>query len=79
LPPKAKKHKRRVVVDTSVLVAGISGFKETYVPGRTPSADILHEWAEEHSFVWLVSEYILDEYKEVLKRLRVRKLVEVVN
>ena len=72
MPPKARKRKRRVVVDTSVLVAGVSGFKETYVPGKTPSADVLHEWTEGHSFVWLVSEDILDEYKEVLKRLRVR-------
>jgi putative PIN family toxin of toxin-antitoxin system len=75
LLPKARKRKRRVVVDTSVLVAGISGFKETYVPGMSPSADLLHEWAKEHSFVWLVSEDILDEYKEILKRLRVRSHV----
>jgi putative PIN family toxin of toxin-antitoxin system len=61
-----------VVVDTSVLVAGISGFKETYIPGKNPSADVLHKWAEEHNFIWLVSEDILDEYKEVLRRLRVR-------
>lgn len=72
MPPKARKRKRRVVVDTSVLVAGVSGFKETYVPGRNPSADVLHNWAEEQIFVWLVSEDVLDEYKEVLRRLRVR-------
>jgi putative PIN family toxin of toxin-antitoxin system len=72
LPQKAKKRKRRVVVDTSVLVAGVSGFKETYIPGKNPSADVLHKWAEEHNFIWLVSEDILDEYKEVLRRLRVR-------
>lgn len=72
MPQKAKKRKRRVVVDTSVLVAGISGFRETYIPGKNPSADVLHKWAEEHNFIWLVSEDILDEYKEVLKRLRVR-------
>jgi uncharacterized protein len=72
LPSKARKRKRRVVVDTSVLVAGISGFKETYRPGKNSSADVLHEWAEEHNFTWLISEEILDEYKEVLKRLRVR-------
>jgi hypothetical protein len=53
LPRKAKKLKRRVVVDTSVLVAGISGFKETYIPGKNPSADVLHKWAEEHNFIWL--------------------------
>jgi len=72
LPLKAKGRKPRVVVDTSVLVAGISGFREPFVPGRNPSADVLHRWAEKNHFVWLVTEDILDEYKEVLKRLRVR-------
>jgi predicted nucleic acid-binding protein len=55
-----------------VLVAGISGFREPFVPGRNPSADVLHEWAERNNFVWLVTGDILDEYKEVLKRLGVR-------
>jgi uncharacterized protein len=72
LPQKARKRKPRAVVDTSVLVAGISGFREPFVPGRNPSADVLHEWAEQNNFVWLITEDILDEYKEVLKRLRVR-------
>ena len=53
-------------------MAGISGFREPFVPGRNPSADVLHEWAEQNNFVWLVTEDILDEYKEVLKRLGVR-------
>lgn len=72
MPPKAKKRWRRVVVDTSALVAGISGFKETYLRGKNPSADVLHDWAEEHDFSWLISEEMLDEYKQTLKRLRVR-------
>ena len=72
MPRKAKKRQRRVVVDTSVVVPGISGFKETYTPGKNPSADVLHKWAEQRAFVWLASEDILDEYKEVLRRLRVR-------
>jgi len=55
-----------------VLVAGISGFREPFVLGRNPSADVLHEWAERDSFMWLVTEDILDEYKEVLKRLGVK-------
>jgi predicted nucleic acid-binding protein len=71
LPRKVKKRRRRVV-DTSVLVAGISGFREPFVPGRNPSADALYEWAERSNFVSLVTEDILDEYKEVLKRLGVR-------
>jgi len=61
-----------VVVDTSVLVAGISGFREPFVQGRNPSSDVLHRWAEKNHFVWLITEDILDEYKEVLKRLHVR-------
>ena len=72
MPQKARKRKPRAVVDTSVLVAGISGFREPFVSGRNPSADVLHEWAERNHFVWLITEDILDEYKEVLKRLRVR-------
>ena len=72
MPPKSRKRKRRVVVDTSVLVAGISGFREPFVSGRNPSADVLREWAERYNFAWLVTEDILDEYKEVLKRLGVR-------
>jgi predicted nucleic acid-binding protein len=72
LPPKSRRSKPRAVIDTSVLVAGISGFREPFVPGRNPSADVLHKWAERGSFVWLVTEDILDEYKEVLKRLGVR-------
>ena len=53
-------------------MAGISGFREPFVSGRNTSADVLHEWAERNHFVWLITEDILDEYKEVLKRLRVR-------
>ena len=53
-------------------MAGISGFRKPFVSGRNPSADVLHRWARENNFVWLVTEDILDEYKEVLKRLRVR-------
>jgi len=57
------------VIDTSVLVAGVSGFREAFVPGRNSSSDILHQWAGHNNFVWLITEDILDEYKEVLKRL----------
>ncbi len=69
---KTRKRKPRAVVDTSVLVAGISGFREPFVSGRNPSADILHRWGERNNFVWLITEDILDEYKEVLRRLGVR-------
>ena len=72
MQPKSKKRKQRAVVDTNVVVAGISGFRDQYVAGRIPSADLLHRWADEEHFVWLYSEDILAEYKEVLKRLHVR-------
>ena len=66
MPRKAKKQKSRGVVDTNVLVAGISGFRKPYVRGKNTSADVLYKWAEKGNFVWLVTEDILDEYKEVL-------------
>ena len=57
------------------MVAGISGFRDQYIPGHIPSADLLHRWAEEEHLVWLYSEDILAEYKEVLNRLHVRSAV----
>ena len=81
MPQKAKKRKPRAVVDTSVLLAGISGFREPFVSARNPSADVLHRWGERSNFVWLITEDILEEYKEVLKRLRVRpnRIGKVIN
>ena len=67
MPQRARKGKQRAVVDTSVPVAGIAGFREPYLHGKNPSADLLHEWGEEENFAWLYSEDILDE-----RRLRVR-------
>lgn len=61
------------MIDTNVLVAGVSSFREPFVPGRNPSSDLLHDWFGKRSFVWLLDEDILDEYKEVLKRLGVRR------
>lgn len=67
-----RNRKRRVVIDTSVLIAGISGFRKLDVRGKNTSSDLLYRWAEKGNFLWLVTEDILDEYKEVLKRLGVR-------
>lgn len=41
-------------------------------PGRNPSAEVLHWWASQNNFVWLVTDDIFQEYKEVLTRLGVR-------
>jgi predicted nucleic acid-binding protein len=70
----AQKNKRpRGVVDTSVLVAGIAGFKSTEIAPRNPSANLLRDWIERDAFAWLVSDEILLEYKRVLGRLGVRR------
>ena len=70
----------RGVVDTSVLVAGVAGFK----PGRSaenPSASLLRDWLEHGTFVWLLTEEVLSEYKAVLIRLGVRRRLvgEIIN
>ncbi len=67
-----KRRGRRVVVDTSVVISGISAFKSSFVAGRSSSADMLRAWVERASFVWLVTAEILEEYREVAKRLKVR-------
>ncbi len=67
-----KRRTPRVVVDTSVLISGMSAFKGSFMSGKYSSADMLHEWVEKGSFVWLVTAEILEEYKEVAKRLKVR-------
>jgi predicted nucleic acid-binding protein len=72
LQPKSRKRKQRAVVDTNVVVAGISGFRDQYVAARVPSADLMFRWADEEHFTWLYTEDILTEYKEILKRLHVR-------
>ena len=59
-------------MDTSVVIAGISGFKAGFFPGRNSSADVLGEWVEKGSFIWLITDDILQEYKELAKRLKVR-------
>jgi len=60
------------VVDTSVLIAGIAGFRDPFVVGKNSSADLLHRWAETDNFVWLLTGETLAEYKEILRRLGVR-------
>jgi predicted nucleic acid-binding protein len=70
--PYQKKKLPRGVVDTSVLVAGIAAFKTPGPANLVSSAVMLREWIENSSFTWLVNEEILDEYKAILARLKVR-------
>lgn len=71
--PTARSRRPRGVVDTSVLVAGISGFRPGAVSAANPSARLLRDWIEHGTFTWIVSEETLAEYKVVLRRLKVRR------
>jgi hypothetical protein len=77
LQPKSRRRKQRAVVDTNVVVAGISGFRDQYVPGRVASADLMCRWADEEHFTWRHTEDILAEYKEVLKCLHVEAVTKL--
>lgn len=68
--PRARRPKG--VVDTSVVVAGISGFRTGPVTAN-PSAQLLRDWVQRATFEWVLSEEILSEYKTVLKRLKVKR------
>lgn len=71
MPQKQQPQARRGVIDTSVLVAGVSGFKPD-VEVTNPSAQLIRTWIEEGHFTWLISADIIAEYKAVLARLHVR-------
>ena len=68
---KRLKRRRRGVVDTSVVVAGVAGFKAAVTP-KNDSAKLIREWIDHDTFVWLITTDIVNEYKAVLGRLRVR-------
>lgn len=76
MPPSGEKDCRpRVVVDTSVVVAGISGFKRQALERANFNAQLMRKWIEDGHFVWLYSEDILDEYRYVLAKRGVSKSV----
>jgi len=68
-----KRRKSRGVVDTSVLVAGVAGMKDSIHESNIASATFVRRGLEERTFVWLISDEILEEYREVLARLGVRR------
>ena len=72
MSPKPQARRVRGVVDTSVLIGGISGLRGTAFDPENASAALLKEWVERESFTWLISPDILSEYKEIMARLRVR-------
>lgn len=55
-------------------MAGIAGFKsEENRTIQNPSAKVLQDWVENDTFVWLITDAIILEYKTVLARLGVRR------
>lgn len=68
-----KRRKSRGVVDTSVLVAGVAGMKGSVHESNVASAHFIQRWVEKRPFVWLITEEIVEEYREVLARLGVRR------
>ncbi len=71
--PARKRKRPRGIVDTSVLVAGIAGLKHADIAPQNSSARLLRDWAEKDSFLWLVTDEIILEYKTVLARLGIRR------
>lgn len=63
------------MIDTSVLVAGIAGLKASEITSKNPSAVLLRDWIESNTFIWLITDEIVSEYKRVLARLGVRRSV----
>lgn len=61
------------MVDTSVLVAGVAGLRPIEMASPNSSAAMLRDWVENGTFIWLVTDEILLEYKTVLARLNVRR------
>lgn len=62
-------------MDTSVDIAGVAGFKSPKIAATNSSANLIRQWTENHHFAWLVTDEILDEYKNILGRRGVRSSV----
>ena len=69
---RKQKELPRGVVDTSVVIAGAAAFRGAPLRPETDSGILLLKWIEEGHFLWLYTEDILAEYKEILKRCKVR-------
>lgn len=63
-----------------MLIAGIAGFKSQRTV-ENPSAALIRDWVEDGTFIWLLTEEIVSEYKGVLTRLVVRRSLvgEIIN
>ena len=69
----ARRGKRlRLVIDTMAVIRGARAFRQKPPAPDTPELIRILSWVEdEHAFEWLLSETILEEYREVLRHLKV--------
>jgi len=69
----ARRRKRlRLVIDTMAAIRGARALRQKPPAPDTPELILILSWIEdERAFEWLFSETILEEYREVLRRLKV--------
>lgn len=64
--------KLRLVIDTMAVIRGARAFRQQPPVPNSPELSLILLWIEdEDAFIWLYSEEILEEYTEVLHRLKV--------
>jgi predicted nucleic acid-binding protein len=61
----------RLVIDTMVVIRGARAFRQQPPDPNPAELSLILAWLEDDAFVWLYSAEILDEYTEVLRRLKV--------
>lgn len=67
-----RRRRLRLVIDTTCVVRGARAFRQKPPASNTPELRLILSWIrEESSFDWLFSETILEEYRGVLRRLKV--------
>jgi predicted nucleic acid-binding protein len=68
----SRRHRWRLVIDTSVVIRGARAFRQRPPEPKRPELILLEGWIEdERLFDWLFSDAILEEYRQVLRRLKV--------
>jgi predicted nucleic acid-binding protein len=63
-----------MIIDTMVVIRGARALRQKPPKPRTPELRIVLGWIEDEDlFDWLYNQPILDEYRTVLRRLRIPK------
>jgi len=67
-----RRRRWRLVIDTSVVIRGARAFRQKPPQPNRPELTLLEGWIEdERLYEWLFSDAILEEYRQVLGRLKV--------